>query len=88
MQLNALKYNWLLTNVSHISFLSQYDWQRWLRTLTPYERTNFCMNISGIEQSRSMIEDDLDTYHPCSDGFEDLLVVHTRLVELLFELSC
>ena len=84
MQLDKIRYSWLLTNVPHISFLSEYDWQRWLRTLTQYERMNFRMNISGIEESRDMIADDFDNYQPCSDEFEDLLVLHTRLIELLF----
>ena len=84
MLLNKIRYNWLLTNVPHILFSSQYDWGRYLNTLTQYERMNFRMNISGIEQSRDMIEDDFDNYQPCSDEFEHLLVIHTRLIELLF----
>ena len=84
MLLDEIKYNWLITNVPHISFSSQYDWVRYLNTLTQYERMNFRMNISGIEQSKYMIEDDFDNYQPWSDEFEHLLVIHTRLIELLF----
>ena len=84
MLFDKLRYNWLLTNVPHILFSSQYDSGRYLNTLTQYERMNFRMNISGIEQSRDMIEDDFDNYQPCSDEFEHLLVIHTRLIELLF----
>ena len=87
MQLDRLRYNWLLTNVPDILFLSEYDWGRWLKTLTEYERMNFRMNISGIEQSKDMIGDDFDNYQPCSDEFEHLLVIPTRLIELLFELK-
>ena len=87
MQFDKIRYNWLLTNVPHISFSSQYDWQRYLNTLTQYERMNFRMNISGIEQSRDMIEDDFDNFQPCSDEFEYLLVIHMRLIELLFKLQ-
>ena len=84
MQLDKIRYNWLLTNVPHILFSSEYDWQRYLKTLTQYERMNFRMNISGIEESRDMIVDDFDNYQPCSDKFEHLLVIHTRLLDLLF----
>ena len=87
MQFDKIRYNCLLTNVPHISFSSQYDWQRYLNTLTQYERMNFRMNISGIEQSRDMIEDDFDNFQPCSDEFEYLLVIHMRLIELLFKLQ-
>ena len=86
MLFDKIRYNWLITNVPHISFSSEYDWYRWLKTLTQYERMNFRMNISGIEQSKDMIEDDFDNFQPCSDEFEHLLVIHTRLIELLFEL--
>ena len=82
MLFNEIKYNWLLTNVPHISFSSEYDRRRYLNTLTQYERRS--MNVSGIEQSKDMIEDDFDNYQPCSDEFEHLLVIHTRLIELLF----
>ena len=84
MQFDKIRYNWLLTNVPHISFLSEYDWQRYLKTLTQYECMNFRMNISGIEESRDMIVDDFDNFQPCSDEFEHLLVIHTRLLDLLF----
>ena len=84
MILNETKYNWLMTNVPHISFSSQYDWRRYLNTLTQYKRMNFRMNVSGIEQSKSMIEDDLDNYAPETEEFEHLLIIHTRLIELLF----
>ena len=73
-----------MTNVPHISFSSQYDWVRYLNTLTQYERMNFRMNVSGIEQSKSMIEDEFDKYAPGTEEFERLLVIHTRLIELLF----
>ena len=76
-----------MTNVPHISFSSEYDWYRWLKTLTPYECMNFRMNISGIEQSRDMVEDDFDNYQSCSDEFKHLLVIHTRLMELLFRIK-
>ena len=81
MLFDETKYNWLMTNVTHISFSSEYDWGRYLNTLTQYERMNFRMNVSGIEQSKSMIEDDFDNYAPET---EELLVIHTRLIELLF----
>ena len=84
MQLDRMRYNWLLTNIPHISFSSQYDWQRYLKTLTQYERMNFRMNISGIEESRDMIVDDFDNHTPETEEFEHLLVIHTRLIELLF----
>ena len=84
MQFDKIRYAWLLTNVPHILFSSEYDWQRWLKTLTQYERMNFRMNISGIEESRDMIVDDFDNYAPETDEFEDLLVIHMRLIELLF----
>ena len=87
MLFNEIRYNWLLTNVPHISFSSEYDWHRWLKTLTQYERMNFRMNISGIEQSKFMVEDDFDNYAPGTEEFEDLLVIHTRLIELLFKLK-
>ena len=84
MLFDETKYNWLITNVPHISFSSEYDWGRYLNTLTQYERMNFCMNISGIEQSKDMLEDDFDNYAPETEEFEHLLVIHTRLIELLF----
>ena len=84
MLLDAVKYNWFITNVPHISFSSEYDWRRYLNTLTQYERMNFRMNVSGIEQSKSMIEDDFDNYDSETEEFEHLLVIHTRLIQLLF----
>ena len=87
MLFDEIRYNWLLTNVPHISFSSEYDWGCYLNTLTQYECMNYRMNIRGIERSKDMIEDDFDNYQPCSDEFEHLLVIHTRLIELLFKLK-
>ena len=83
MIVNEIKYNWLITIVPHISFSSEYDWRRYLNTLTQCERMYFRMNISGIEQSKSMIEDDFDNYAPETEEFEHLLIIHSRLIQLL-----
>ena len=41
----------------------------------------FRMNINGIEQS--MIEDDFINYTPDTEEFEHLLIIHSRLIQLL-----
>ena len=85
MELNILltKYSWLMTNVPHILH-SHYDWNRWLNGLSSYDLTNFRMNVSGMEQSKDMIEDKFDNYQPWTEEFECLLDIHMRLIELLF----
>ena len=77
------KYNWLITNVPEV-LLSNYDFDRWVSNLTPYELANFRMNVSGIEQSKSMVEDEIDNYAPETEEFERLIGLHTRLIMLLF----
>ena len=44
----------------------------------------FRMNISGIEQSKFMVEDDFDNYAPGTKEFGHLLIIHSRLIQLLF----
>ena len=77
------KYNWLITNVPQVLH-SPYDFDCWLNGLSSYDLMNFRMNISGIEQSKSMIEDEFDNYQPWTEEFECLLDIHTRLIKLLF----
>ena len=84
MLLDEIKYNWLITIVPHISFSSEYDWRRYLNTLKQCGRMYFRMNISGIEQSKSIVEDDFDNYAPGTKEFEHLLIIHSRLIQLLF----
>ena len=84
MLLDEIKYNWLITIVPHISFSSEYDWKCYLNTLKQCESMYFRMNISGIEQSMSMVEDDFDNYAPGTEEFEHLLIIHSRLIQLLF----
>ena len=43
----------------------------------------FRMNINGIEQSKLMIEDDFINYTPDTEEFEHLLIIHSRLIQLL-----
>ena len=83
MLFDGIKYNWLITIVPHISFSSEYDWKRYSNTLKQCERMYFCMNINRIEQSKSMIEDDFDNYAPETEEFEHLLIIHSRLIQLL-----
>ena len=83
MLFDEIKYNWLITIVPHISFLSEYDWKYYLNTLKQCKRMYFRMNINRIEQSKSMIEDDFDNYAPETEEFEHLLIIHSRLIQLL-----
>ena len=85
MLLNVLltKYRWLITNVPEVLH-SHHDFERWLNNLTPYDLANFRMNVSGIEQSKAMVEDELDNYSPWTEEFECLLDLHTHLIQLLF----
>ena len=77
------KYRWLRTNVPQILH-SHYDFNRWLNNLTSYDLANFRMNVSGIEESKFMIEDEFDNYAPWTEEFECLIDIHTHLIELLF----
>ena len=77
------KCRWLITNVPQILH-SHYRWKLWFDGLSSLDIVNFRMNITGIEQSLSMIEDEFDNYNPWSEEFECLLDIHTRLINLLF----
>ena len=77
------KYSWLITNVPEILH-SHYDFNRWLNNLTSYDLANFRMNISGIKQSKYVIEDEFDNYDPWTEEFECLIGIHTHLINLLF----
>ena len=83
LDIPLMKYRWLMTNVPEILH-SLYDWNRWLNNLNSYDLANFRMNISGIEESKSMIEDEFDNYAPWTEEFECFLDIRTRLIELLF----
>ena len=61
----------------------EYDWKYYLNTLKQCERMYFRVNINRIEQSKSMIEDDFDNYAPETEEFERLLIIHSRLIQLL-----
>ena len=43
--------------------------------------------MSGIKHSRDMIIDEYDNYDPCSEEFDCLCKIHSRLIELLFRLT-
>ena len=84
MFLNILltKYRWLITNVPQILH-SHHRWKLWFDGLTPINIMDLRINITGIERSRYMIEDEFGNYEPGSEEFEGLIDIHTRLVELL-----
>ena len=59
----------------------------WFDGLTPLNVANLRMNITGIRQSRHMIEEEFDNYEPESEEFYCICEIHTRLVELSLRLT-
>ena len=80
------KYGWLITSVPQILH-SPFRWKLWFDGLSSLDITNFRMNVTGIEQSKYMIEDEFDNYDPWSEEHECLIDIHTRLVDFLFRLT-
>lgn len=80
------RHRWLITNVPQVLHF-QHSWELWFNGLSSLDIVNLRMNITGIEYSKYMIEDEIDNYDPESEEFDCLIDIHTRLINLLFRLT-
>ena len=80
------KYGWLITNVPEILH-SRHNWKFWLEGLSPLDVMNLKMNVSGFRHHRRLIEGEFDRHEHETEGFDCLVEIHRRLVELSLRLT-